>query len=118
MEKEYKQIKEFPSMMNETDIIIKDIIQGDNVLYDEEEKVLQSCDRLLNLEPVNAVPIEPVDFYKLHPGSQIAYRTEIPFLDDFIWHHAIYDGNEKVIHMTNEGISVISVKSFLVFGKK
>ena len=72
MEKECKQIKEFPSMMNETDIIIKNIIQGDHVHYDEKEKVLQSCDRLLNLEPVNAVPIEPVDFYKtVFPGSQI-----------------------------------------------
>jgi len=107
-----EQIKE---MMNETnDVIIKDIIQRDHVHYDEKEKVLQSCDRLLNLEPVNAVPIEPVDFYKnIFPGSQIAYRTDIPCLDDFIWHHAIYDGNERVIHMTIEGISVISVKSFM-----
>lgn len=105
--------------MIETDIVIKDIIQADEVLYDEKEKVLQSCDKIINLETLHAIPIEPVDFYKsVFPGSQIAYRTDIPFLDDFIWHHAIYDGNERVIHMTTEGIRVISVQSFMKDAKQ
>ena len=95
---------------------ISNIIEANGSNSNEKEKAIHSCRKILNLEPFDATYIKPVDFYEqVPPGSHIAYKTDTKVLGENIWHHAIYDGNKKVIHMVENGggICITSVIEFM-----
>jgi len=104
-----------------TDTLISDIIEADGLIFDEKVEAIYSCNKILNLEPLHVSYIVPVNFYRqVLPGSHIAYKTETKVLGENIWHHAIYDEDEKIIHMveSGEGICITSVEKFMKDAKQ
>jgi len=100
-----------------TEPTIHDIINNEIIIHEKKEEALQKP--LLELEPIHNTMVKECNFYEqILEGSQIAYQTSAPGRGNFIWHHGIYIGNKKVIHMyggnkENAKIRCDSVETFM-----